>query len=128
MRLWRCYNQKCSDSPHKPGHDFSADGPKCDRCGTDGTLPKFAHLIVPLKIVHFDPPSHVDDIGLGFIACQPTEPIGKYRATGDPGSVNCPACRVTEAWEKANKSMTFHAEDDMGLVLDLAKQMVSKKG
>lgn len=104
MKLYRCYNGKCVDNG-VPGFDFeAADGQpaKCPKCGVDKTDPRFGRIIVDRVQMHFDAPSGiVDGRGVGYIACDPSKRVGKYRATGSPGAVTCVACKATESFRAA---------------------------
>ena len=114
MKIYRCYNGKCSDGV--PGFDFEApEGApaKCPKCGVDKTDPRFGRIIVDRVQMHFDAPSGVvEGRGVGFIACDPSKRVGKYRATGSPGAVSCVACKATESFKAALKSSSEELHPD----------------
>lgn len=92
MKIWKCYN--CVGTNGVPGVDFIAEQPVCPTCSTDGTQPRFKHLLVACKVIHFDPPHPtVENRGLGELACG--TPWKGKRASGAPVAVNCPACKAT---------------------------------
>lgn len=125
MRLFRCVNPKCREGIQH-GHDFTAEGPvaTCPKCGVKSNDPKFGHIIVPLVVIHFNPPSGVvEGIGAGFAACEPTVPIAGLRATGVPSVVNCPKCIETEAYKKAFAVVSLHPDYDVEL-----SELASVKG
>jgi hypothetical protein len=126
MRFWRCYNPNCSDRGGIPGHDFTADVPVCDKCNVDGRNPRFASLISPVVVIHFDPPSAVPGYGEGHLACNPTQGIRGHMATGDPDAVNCPACRKTPVWENASKGKAVDPRYDLPIEIDLAAQVIRR--
>ena len=101
--MYRCH--VCEPEANQLGTDFEANKPICPRCGTDGTNARFQKYITERVVLHFDAPTHIPDLGVGYIACNPSQrvPAGAHlRFTGDPGAVSCPACRATEAWVKAS--------------------------
>jgi hypothetical protein len=98
LRLWRCLNPACA-----PDTDFAAAAGTCPKCGLTIGRGRAGHLIVPLVVVHYDPPSGIEGIGKNEPACQPGTPIYGLQATGAPDAVNCPACKATEAWQQAPK-------------------------
>lgn len=96
MPLFRCLN--CS-------REFDAARPSCSACGLDpATNPRHTDLFVPLLLHHFDPPTNVPGIGKGHAACDPAIKCGRpgMMFTGEPGAVNCPKCKATEAFVAAN--------------------------
>src|SRR5689334_1163052 len=119
MKLWKCYNPSCCDKPGVPGHDFAAELPVCDACGTDARVPRFANLIVRRVVIHFEPPSHVEGMGAGHLACQPKADPQKYRRTGSAIDVNCPVCVATDAWRQAEKVAQMSPDHDVPLSADL---------
>lgn len=131
MKLFRCYNPTCADKPGLPGHDFTGEKAKCDRCGTTADHPRFGHMIVQLKLIHWEPPSHVEGVGVGHPACQPapekeTGVRGAFKTSGAPDAVNCPACRETEAFQAALNAQRFDPTDDIPLEVDLEAGMFRK--
>lgn len=119
MKLWRCYNGKCSDKPGIPGHDFANDTGKCDRCGVDPSDKRFGYVITARVVLHFDAPSGiVDGRGVGYIACDPSKAVGKFRSTGDPNVVNCPACQATESFKAAIVGDAVHPDFDVPVTID----------
>lgn len=114
-RFYRCYNPNCTEHPAKmPGYDFTADVPVCPKCKVDARQPRFSHLIVPLVIIHFDPPSQVPGYGVGELACDGKPSAGRM-ATGDPEVVNCPACRQTDVWKEAQKGKAVDPRFDFNI-------------
>jgi hypothetical protein len=111
MRLWRCYN--CPNDKGVPGRDFMAEPaePVCPKCSLSGKDPRFGKRIVPLKTVHFDPPHPtVAEAGTGKLACGQAWKADT-RATGHAGTVNCPACRVTDEFKKATEAQDPGGDD-----------------
>src|SRR5687767_1359545 len=96
---FRCQNSECSeDEAGRLIFDFWADKPVCPKCGTDAkTMP---NIVIPLTIVHFDPPSKVFGRGLRILACTRKHYGGGETVTGNAGSVNCPACKESPEWQK----------------------------
>lgn len=93
MRLYRCNN--C-------GQTFEETRPRCQKCNIDPAQnPRFRGIVVLLEIIHWDPPTHIQNIGQGLLACDPSKPVLGHRASGEPGAVNCPACRKTPGWQAA---------------------------
>jgi len=105
MRLFRCRN--CN-------REFRADVPACEACGLDAAKdPRDAELVVPLALIHLDPPTHVEGRGRGHAACDPKlkaaakdpralapgEPVVMF--TSEPTAANCPACKVTPEYAAA---------------------------
>jgi predicted nucleic-acid-binding Zn-ribbon protein len=123
MKLWRCYNAKCSETGI-PGFDFEVpetEKPKCPKCGITREMPRFSHLLVERVQIHFDAPSGiVDGIGKGFIACDPSKLVGKYRATGAPSAVTCAACKATEAYKAAVTADSVHPDFEVTANVDAA--------
>jgi hypothetical protein len=57
-------------------------------------------------MIHFDPPSHIAGRGDGYRACNPNVPIGwerEHGASGDTNVVDCPKCKLTEAFKIAHE-------------------------
>jgi hypothetical protein len=125
-KRYRCLNLKCADKTGIPGHEFVSDKPVCDRCGTDQNHPRFGRYIHTLKVIHFDPPSHIDGEGMGFLACDPKRALLNARATADPTVVNCPLCLDTDAWRTANKQRGVLEEDDFSVRINLPNGAVAK--
>lgn len=114
-RLWTC--MKCSaEAPaveelaaHK-GFSFSAPKPEgraapvCPKCGLDGGDPDLKDWIAPLVVNHYEPPhaAGIPNKGCGKLACtgRPARE-SRFIGTGDPRLVTCPACRATDAFQKA---------------------------
>jgi len=126
--LYRCLNPKCADDPSgKLGHDFTADVPVCDKCGVDGRDPRFARVVHRLVVLHYDPPSPVEGIGLGHRACDPSKTSrassdGMQMATGDPESVNCAKCRETGVWKENHRRTEVFEAADFEVIIDPAKK------
>ena len=112
MKAYRCYN--CVGDNGTPGKDFEGDAPKCPACGVDAAgNPRLAGMIVALEVIHFDAPSPVRGVGVGFRACDPKKrlPDGDgmdkgTRFTGHPAAVTCPRCKASEAYLKATADDT----------------------
>lgn len=104
VNRWRCHN--C-------GKDWKGLR-VCERCNIDPQKePRFAHLVVKIETIHFDPPHPtVKNAGVGTLACTPQVPVVGNRATGEPSVVNCEECRETEAWRKAYSGEPSFAGDD----------------
>lgn len=93
MGLYRC--EHC-------GKTFEADRPACKPCRIDPVAdPRHAKYLTPLLTIHFDPPTHLDGLGRGHLACNPAAKVAGNRATGEPSVVNCAACRATAEWKAA---------------------------
>lgn len=99
MKLYRCH--PCGK------FEFTADRPVCPQCGTDGDDPriKARGFVIPLVILHFDPPSGLPGMGKNRPACDQTLYVGHngVRATGEPSAVSCAACKLTEEFALALK-------------------------
>ena len=124
MRLWTCWNAKCTTDGGPLGFHFSDDGAgKCPRCGVDPKHPTCGFIVTPAVVVHFDPPSGiVSGIGQRICACD-GNPIGQRRATGHWKPVNCPACKKTPAYaaERDANSAEVHPDFAVPLSGDGAK-------
>lgn len=127
-KRYRCLNPRCSDRPGIPGHEFVSDEGKCDKCGTRQDDTRTGRYIHTLKVLHYDPPSAVEGVGKGYIACDPQRDLAKQpaRYTGFAPEVNCPACRETEEWKQANKEALLLDEDDFPVAVNLRKGVVAK--
>ncbi len=111
-KRYRCDNGNCRSKPTKG--EFRSKVPLCPLCGTAADEPRFGHLIVRLVDIHFDPPSHIANYGMGHRACNPAVPIqaqanelgeptlsGLFHAgTGDPRCVTCDACKETDVFKR----------------------------
>ena len=96
MNLYRCNNSKCR------GAEFEAEEPVCPGCKVDARIPKYAHVIQQLEILHFNPPDLiVPELRLGTMACDPTKSCAGHWFTNVPSVVNCRACRATQVWKDA---------------------------
>ncbi len=95
MKLYRC--NQCD------GHEFQADKPVCPKCKVDGDDPraKSRGVIDNLVVIHFDAPSEIVGAGVGSAACDASLKVGRVIATGVAPVVNCPHCKLTEAYKKA---------------------------
>lgn len=92
IKRWRCAN--CNT-------DFEAEKGACLKCKIDpADNPRFAAVVHQISTIHFEPLTHVPDIGTGKMACD-GKPAGGRMATGVPAVANCSACRATEAWKRA---------------------------
>lgn len=128
-RLYRCRNPKCTENPAgTPGYEFwAAPGEKglvsCPKCNIASTDPRLGRLITPLQIVHYEPPSEVDGIGAGHLACKRGEtPLKGSVRSGEPSVVNCPYCKSTDAWKANATAATLSAEFDVPVTIDAAKE------
>lgn len=93
-RLWRCVN------PEHGKHDFEAGRPVCPECGAGEDGRSRARFILPLKVVHFDPPAF-PGVGRNVKACD-GKPWGEgVMATAAPSAVTCPACMETGEYKAA---------------------------
>lgn len=117
-KFFRCHNEKCMEGGKH--QDFYADKPVCPKCNTDGDAPRCGHVVVRLNITHFDAPSGVPGVGVGYRACNPSVSVavpmrGKtpflgHVATGNPMSVTCPECKASETFRQVMARMD---EDDI---------------
>lgn len=106
-RLYRCYG--CLDAKGIPGKDFECDSTKvvCPGCGIKKDDEVGGAMLEPLNVIHYEPPYPHPVIGqhkgCGYLACDPLKPSakGSYVYSGDPRSVNCTACKETEAFRTA---------------------------
>jgi len=100
MKPFRCLNPECAPRIGKT-FDFWGDEPVCPKCKADERKDDDRGIIIPLEIIHFDPPHPKYAImqrGQGVNAC-----TGRIRGmrTGDPRQVNCPRCLGTDVLKKA---------------------------
>lgn len=122
MKRYRCTN--CNT-------DFVADKPACANCDIDpATDPRAVGIIHPLVTIHYDPPHpKIKRRGLGHRACDPSKPIGAGRGSGEPGSVNCEACKATPAYQAAVKAgaldVGFREEDNEVVAINAAGVVVT---
>lgn len=109
-RLFRCMN--CRDpNTGLSGREFEAPAgrPVCPHCGV-GEHHATAGLVVPLAVIHFDPPSGAPGKGKNYTACDPRQLIGvfgvtptaAFHATGVTSAVTCPACKETKEFRDAH--------------------------
>jgi hypothetical protein len=97
LKPYRCQNEACSeDAAGRLIFDFWTERPICPKCGTDGK--QMPDIVIPLAVVHFDPPSHVKNRGQRIAACD-SQGYGGRAVSGNPNVVNCPECRATAAWK-----------------------------
>lgn len=92
MKLYRCLN--CSA-------EFEADRPACAKCDIDPAKdPRDKDIVVPLVLIHFDPPGKRVGQGAGHAACDPKIRVGspKCAFSGEPTAVNCAACKATAVY------------------------------
>ncbi len=128
MGLWRSQRGSCSDDKHgRSIHDFEAERPVCDRCGTDGR--EFPQIVIKLECVHYE--RIVDRIGAVQVgskelACKPGKPIapGTVRSSS-ARAVNCKDCRKTPEWREGMQAMGEVLEDkDFPVEIDLAAGVI----
>ena len=102
MRLWKCTMAECSADADTPvGFDFVSEFPVCPKCGVDGRSLEGRGVVVKRETIHL---LVVDKTGPGPIIgqgkrlkalCNPSLKLGNgFRATGEPASVSCPACKA----------------------------------
>lgn len=112
QRRYRCF--AClSHGGRKLGRDFLAStdtlSVSCPNCGLEAADPKGGALIVPVAVVHYEPPKAKLSatvrrmVGADRVACDaedagPASGRGIMR-TGEPAAVTCPACRGSEAFK-----------------------------
>jgi predicted nucleic-acid-binding Zn-ribbon protein len=124
-RNFLCYH--CRNEKDVPGRPFVADGPKCPNCGLDAAADKqVAHLIVPLKTIHFEAPhAIVAGVGSGSLACG-TKP-GGVMVSREIVAVNCPKCLASEAGQKAHRATAATGDEfEVEAVIDPEKQQYVK--
>ena len=122
-KFFNCYN--CEDDKGKPGFNFAAEKPVCPKCGLDGTDPHVAHLIVPCRLIHFEPPHPIaKNRGTGKLACGADRP--GTQSTGVITAANCPACLASEAGKAAAKPIDVDAFE-LELVIDAENQQYKVK-
>jgi hypothetical protein len=124
-KLWKCYH--CLNEKQVPGRDFAAEKPICPNCGLDatGADPRIKHLIIPCRLVHFEPPhAIVDSIGCGKLACG--KPIHNAQHTLAIKAVNCPDCIASEAGKKAAMDGGGADEFELPLEIDSVNQQYTK--
>lgn len=106
-------------SPLVKLHDGTS-GPevKCPWSGISNTDPAAGGNVVPVVVMHYEPPRSPDlahRVGCGHIACNPAQKTAtndELRYTGEPSVVNCPACKETAAY-KGVTGATMHATYDV---------------
>lgn len=126
MKFWRCVT--CEDRPGIPGHDFAAEQPVCDRCGTDAKSGGLAaSKIIALKVLHFDAPDPVrPGRFVNAAACDIALTVGKVRLTGEPSVVNCPACKMTQEWKTADAASRVVLDEDFPIQIDTEAGVIRK--
>jgi len=126
MPLYRCQNRNCSKDPHgRLIFDFEADAPVCPTCGSDARKPSGALIVIELKQVHFDPPSHVFGRGLGHPACRPEKSVRGVMASGATDAVTCKACKATDVFKQAERDAKPWDEADYPVNIDLANGTIA---
>ena len=94
MPLFRCAN--C----HRT---FEAEYHYCAKCDINSLAePRYSGIVQRLKTIHYDPPDpKVKGKGQGKYACngRPVRGTEHEAATGEPGAVNCEACKATDAYQ-----------------------------
>lgn len=121
LRVYRCY--ACLSEDRVFGRNFEVrlednaplvklhDGTRgpsvtCPNCGMSNAHPALGGNVVPVEVLHFEPPATAalyGRSGRGTIACNPaTKVIGSpgLRFTGEPLAVNCPECMKTPEYLK----------------------------
>lgn len=122
MNLYRCYNCATDGQPHI----FAGTAHVCPKCGTDARPPDNAkpgegetsiHRIV---VIHYHAPVEKPERGKPrhVIACQAK---GRLVATAVFACVNCPACKETATWKKAQAENAdgIHIYGDFQIGIDL---------
>lgn len=82
--------------------EFLADKPSCTDCGLDpATDKRHAKFFLELRTIHFDAPTHIEGLGVGFAACDPKFKVGTNNDafTGEKKFVNCEKCKDSEAFK-----------------------------
>lgn len=120
-RTWRCYNPACADVEGIPGHDFDVEAgkAKCDRCGIAEDDPRYGGKLVALAVIHWEAPSVVEGMGVGYPACAPNATAaqaGRVHRTGSPKAVTCHACKETPAFQEALAASKLSADDALHLM------------
>lgn len=101
MARYRCMG--CENDRGLPGREFESATPVCPGCGADARNPRHANHIVELRDIHYDAPSRVKGVGVGYRACDPTKRLPDGNGvtgsafTGEPSAVTCQACLATFA-------------------------------
>lgn len=109
LKFYRCGRPSCMT---KEKGQFWSETPICPQCKLEANDPKFGHKIIRLTILHLDPPTDFPGIGKSHRACDVTKSIqapdgpggvpNPYHAgTGVVSMVNCPACKLTQAYKDA---------------------------
>ncbi len=132
QRLYKCYGCPESESSQALGRDFAinlGDEVVCP-CGVKANEAAGTKYIMPCRVVHFEPPHanpRLGGTGCGKLACtnEPPEAGRSVMRTGDPGAVNCPACKATEAWQHAKMRVDEAAADCVEMV-DLTKFVINQ--
>jgi hypothetical protein len=109
MAMFRCFNSKCVAKSPGRGFEFTSATGVCPSCGADARNPRLAHLVHKIEIIHYDPPSGFDHVGLGHNACDPTK-FGPH-ACGAHAGVTCPKCRETDVFKQTFVEHTPFDED-----------------
>lgn len=114
-RLWRCTN--CRDDSGKKNLEFVAVAGEhgkgvCPKCRA-GSNPRTAERIVALIVIHFDPPSGVEGVGLGVNACTGEPRQTGQRASGVTDAVNCPKCRASTVFKLTAEDQAKHPGYDI---------------
>lgn len=138
-RRYRCYGCQVDGSP-KLGFDFVAGADdadvRCPSCGLVKADPKGSQLIVPVHVIHYEPPLETDQsvlvegrpsvrgrqarvrrsVGSDRVACD-GDGAGSATARGlhrsaEPAAVTCPACLGSEGM-KARKAAELDPRFDL---------------
>jgi hypothetical protein len=134
QRPYRCQNPKCSADPHgRSIYDFWAAEPVCPKCKCDARKPRMGGVVIPLVVLHFEPPvAGIDGMGTGFLACNERVKVGassSVRVTGDPTVVTCPDCKLTEAYRAAAETWGWKVVEgaDYMLLIDPAAGTITRR-
>lgn len=114
MKWWKCYN--CLDNRNNPGKAFESDKPVCPDCGIDGTVPRWSGKVVPMSMIHYDPPmDRPASQHHNHAACDSrikTFTDDAVMLTGERIAVTCPACKETEAFKGSPAELELPAGKD----------------
>lgn len=106
-RPYRCQNEACSEDPAgRLIFDFWSTEAKCPKCGST----PLQHIVIPLEVIHYDPPSNIRGRGQRVMACN-RGPYGTGQmVTGAVSAVTCRECKATEEWRTAAEQQGIEPE------------------